>query len=196
MAYAVAAALFLVVGAAYLLEELKFKGGVVGDLLKDFVDASPAVILLPFCNQQAALFLMVCLIANEFIYDNLFVGAGLFAVGYASASLLSVWGAFDLDKIYVGIVTTVSVIVPLLSVYKGDLKLKIGAGVYGGLTLSLLFYAFYVTWNPGFLALAIGDALLLVGEIFKENKAVRIVSDLFYFFGTCFVPLSLIGGWL
>ena len=196
MRYAIAASLFLAIGAAYLLRELRFKESSAGDLLKDFVDVSPALILLPFCDLKAAVFLMACLIANEFIYDNVFIGAGIFAAGYVSASLVSVWGVLNFDKIYVAIVTFISTIVPLLSVWKGELKLKIGAGIYGGLTLPFLFYAFYATWNPGFLALAIGDALLLVGEILKKNKAVRIVSDLFYFFGTCFVPLSLIGGWL
>lgn len=187
---------FAVVCACYLLRELGVVKGVAADLLKDFVDVSPAVILLPFCGFKSALFLMSCLIANEFIYDNIFIGAGVFAAGYVSASLFSVWGVLNLDKIYISGVTAIAAIVPLLAVYKGELKLKIGAGIYGGLTIPVILYAFYVTLNPGFLALAIGDALLLVGEMLKENKAVRIVSDCFYFLGTCFVPLSLVGGWL
>lgn len=187
---------FAVVCACYLLRELSVVKGAAADLLKDFVDVSPAVILLPFCGFKPTLFLMLCLIANEFICDNIFIGAGVFAVGYVFASLFSVWGELSLDKIYMASVTTIAVIVPLLAVYKGELKLKIGAGIYGGLTLPFMFYAFFVTWNPGFLALAIGDALLLVGEMLKGNKAVRIVSDCFYFLGTCFVPLSLMGCWI
>lgn len=193
----IASALFVLVGACYLLRELKIvKRESFADLLKDFVDASPAAIVLPFCNFPSALFLMSCIIANEFIYDNIFAGAGLFAIGYVSASVISIWGEFDAAKAIVSIGASAAAIIPLLAFWKGDAKMKAAAGVYGALTIPALSYAFSITWNPGFLALAVGDALLIVAETMPENKAARVVSDMFYFFGTCFVPLSLTGGWL
>ena len=192
----VSSVLFLAIASCYLIWKLTSIKESWGDLLKDFVDVSPAVVLLFFSGYPAIVFLMACLVANEFIYDNIIVGAGLFAVGYVLSSLYSVWNPVNFAKMDIAIVTAISIIIIFLSVWKGEKKLKIAAGVYGALTLPILFYAFYVTWNPGFLALAIGDSLLLVGEMFPKNKTVRIVSDLFYFFGTCFVPLSLTGGWL
>lgn len=193
----IASVLFLLAGACYLLRELKIaKKKAIVDLMKDFVDSSPAVIILPFCNFQSALFLMSCLIANEFIYDNIFAGAGLFAIGYVSASVISVWGDFVAAKAIVSIGASAAAIIPLLAFWKGEAKMKAAAGVYGALTIPVLSYAFSITWNPGFLALAVGDALLIVAETMPENKAARVISDMFYFFGTCFVPLSLTGGWL
>ena len=186
--------LFLIISTCYVIWKIKKIS--FNDILKDFVDVSPAFLAFYFSNDRSIAFLMVCLIANEFIYDNLYLGAGFFTIGYIAASILSVSFPINYMKVAISLVSSVSIIFPLLCLYKGNWKFSIGAGIYGSITLPFLFYAFYTTWNPGFLALIIGDVLLLVGEMFPNNKVIRLVSDLFYFFGTCFVPLSLSGGWI
>lgn len=190
----ISSCLFALVAMSYLIFKLKdFKHS---DLLKDFVDISPAVAALFFPGFKPIVFLMACLIANEFIYDNIFIGAILFAIGYVCASIFAISLPLVIAKVLIATVSSVAIIFPLICMYKGEIKLKIAASIYGLITLPFLFYAFYITWNPGFLALVVGDSLLLVAELFEGNKSIRIVSDLFYFFGTFFVPLSLVGGWL
>lgn len=187
---------FLTIASCYIVWKFKLKDSTLSDIIKDFIDVSPAFLSLYFCNNKCVVFLMMCLIANEFIYDNIFMGAGFFALGYVLASVFSILFSVSLIKIGISLALSVLIIVPLVCVYKGDVKFKIGAVSYGFITLPFLFYAFCITWNPGFLSLVVGDTLLLVGEMFPSNKIIRTVSDLFYFFGTCFVPLSLSGGWI
>lgn len=183
---------YLVIGAAYVVWALKaVKLDCVNDLLKDFVDVSPALLCIVFHQYPAAVFLMCCLMANEFIYDNYFVGAGLFAAGYGFASVFAVVGKpFDWVALAValGLVVTAAALVIVL--YKGNKAYKIGAVVYGFACLAPCVYAFGATFNPGFLALVVGDILLILNEAF-DKKPIRIASDLNYFFGTCFVPLAL-----
>jgi len=186
--------LFLIIGVLYVLERKDIVKNTLGDIFKDLVDASPAIIMLFFPKFECIVFLTCCLIANQLIYDNLIVGAILFIIGYVSCSIFSISFSLVIPKFLIALVSSVSIVIMLVCIYKEDIKLRIAAVIYGLLTLPFLFYAFHITWNPGFLALVIGDVLLLVGEIFP-NKTIRIISDLFYFFGTCFVPLSLFGRW-
>lgn len=87
-------ALFVPICACYLMWEFNaIKNATIMDLMKDFVDISPAIILLAFNRPQSAIFLMFCLMANEFIYDNWILGGALFAVGYATASFLACYGS-------------------------------------------------------------------------------------------------------
>jgi len=178
---------FITISLCYLLYECLCKK----DILKDLVDISPAILLLIFNKPMAAWFLMFCLIANEFIYDNWIIGGLSFAVGYVLATLFATHFIFNWINFLICIGTIIAVAIPIFILYKGKIIVKLGAIGYGLISIAPCLYAFSLTYNPGFLGLAIGDILLGIYGV-TDNKWVRIVSDLFYFAGTCFVPLALI----
>ena len=178
--------------AAYVLWECNVpRSATLMDILKDFVDVSPCLILFAFNRPWAALFLCLCLMANEFIYDSWVLGGLLFAAAYASASVLASWfHAFDIlcAAMSVGFVAAISV--PIAFAYKGTAGFKAGLCVYSVFAVTPLLYAFTKTLNPGFLCLALGDiGLGIYGAC--EKKWVKVAANILYFAGTCFVPLSL-----
>ena len=82
--------IFVLVATAYVLWEYNVpKNATVMDILKDFVDISPCVILLIFNKHWAAVFLCLCLMANMFIYDSWILGGLLFALAYSYASVIA-----------------------------------------------------------------------------------------------------------
>ena len=184
--------LLIPICAFYLLWEFNVvKNATVMDLMKDFVDISPAVILLVFNRPWCAAFLMLCLMANEFIYDNWAIGGVLFAAAYGSASVLaSSMVPFNGWYILLAAVAMAVVAVPIAILYKGKAILKIGACSYSALALAPCVYALCATRNPGFLLLVLGDIGLGVYGI-TDNKYVKAGANLLYFAGTCLVPLSL-----
>ena len=185
-------ALFVPICACYLMWEFNaIKNATIMDLMKDFVDISPAIILLVFNRPQSAIFLMFCLMANEFIYDNWILGGALFAVGYATASFLACYGSGFYIVIALTAVLAILIFeIPLLIVWKGSARLKVCAACYGIIALLPCVYAFEITLNPGFLLLAAGDIGLGFYGV-CEKKWIKIVANVIYFAATCFIPLSL-----
>ena len=185
-------ALFIPICIFYLLWEFNaVKNATVMDLMKDFVDISPAIILLVFNRPWAAIFLMACLMANEFIYDNWVIGGLLFTAGYAAASILAssvvpfnIWFAIG-SALIMAVIST-----PMAIFYNGKAGHKVGACIYAVISLAPCLYAFCLTANPGFICLVLGDVLLGFYGL-SNNKYVKIVANLFYFAGTCLVPLAL-----
>ncbi|MBO7123282.1 MAG: hypothetical protein J6V90_08390 [Treponema sp.] len=184
--------LFAPICAAYIFWECNIiKNNAVRVILKDFVDISPAVILLAFNRPWAAIFLMACLMANMFIYDNLVLGGILFAAAYASASVLASWfHPFDITCAAMSVGFVVASLVPIILLYKGEKKFKVGICVYALIAVVPLAYALSKTLNFGFLCLALGD-IGLGGYEATNKKVVKIIANILYFAGTCLVPLSL-----
>ena len=183
---------FILVAAAYVAWELNaVKNATIMDIMKDFVDVSPCVLMLCFNKPYCIIFLAFCLMANEFIYDNQILGGLLFITAYASASVLSsMYFDFKLVNLIICLIVMLFTEVPILLIYKGSVSEKITIGIYGILSLCPCLYAFSVTFNVGFMLLALGDIWLgIYGAM--NNKCIKIVANLFYFAGTCFVPLIL-----
>lgn len=178
--------------ACYVLWECGVVKNVAArDLTKDFVDISPAVILLAFNRPWAAVFLMLCLMANMFIYDNWVVGGVLFAAAYMTASIFSAWLCpFDIMLVVFGLVLALGAAVPIAHACQGSALFKVGLVFYSVLAIAPLTYAFAKTANLGFLFLILGDIGLGVYEICGA-KWVKVAANILYFAGTCFVPLSL-----
>ena len=183
---------FAAISAAYVLWEYNVpKNATIMDMLKDFVDISPCVILLIFNRPWAAVFLCLCLMANEFIYDSWILGGMLFAAAYGSASILASWfHPFSLAFAIFSAAVIVVLSIPIAIGYKGTAGFRVGICVYSVLSVAPLVYAFSITLNPGFISLAIGDIGLGVYSV-CEKKWVKVAANILYFFGTCFVPMSL-----
>lgn len=183
---------FASVSVAYILWELGVpKNADVRDILKDFVDVSPCVLVLFFCRPWAAWFLCLCLMANVVIYDNRIFGGVLFIAAYASASIFASWfHSFDAALAFTGFFCAACVSLPISFYYKGDARFKAVIPVYSLLAVAPLLYAFGKTLNFGFLCLVLGDiGLGIYGGC--EKKWVKVAANILYFAGTCFVPLSL-----
>lgn len=174
---------------SYVLWEVGNFNSIINKCLKFFVDLSPLIILIFNKSIPSCLFLIFCLIANFVIFKNQIFGGILFIIAYSFASIYSVWGTeFNFISLIISFIIIIVIELVILKFYKDN---KIGVIIYG-LTSSLLcVYAFIITKNVGFLCLMLGDTLLIVNEIHK-NKTIFLISDLFYFLGTCLVPLSLI----
>lgn len=183
---------FILVATAYVLWEYNVpKNATIMDILKDFVDVSPCVILLIFNRPWAAIFLSLCLMANMFIYDSWIMGGLLFATAYGSASVLaSLFSPFDILMAIFSVGMIAALTVPIAIAYKGTAGFRAALCVYSVLAISPLIYAFSKTINPGFLCLALGDIGLGLYGI-CEKKWVKVAANILYFLGTCLVPMSL-----
>lgn len=185
-------AIFVPVCLCYVLWEFNaVKNATIMDLMKDFVDVSPAVILLVFNRPWADIFLALCLMANMFIYDNWILGGLLFAAAYGSASTLASSAVpFNLCFAIGAVMIMTVVSTPMAVYYKGKPVLKAGACVYAVASLAPCLYTFCVTANPGFLCLVLGDVGLGLYGL-SNNNYVKAAANVLYFAGTCLVPLSL-----
>lgn len=183
---------FAAISAAYVLWEYNVpKNATIMDILKDFVDISPCVILLIFNRPWAAIFLCLCLMANEFIYDSWVLGGLLFSAAYGSASIFASWfHPFSLAFAIFSVGIIVVLAVPIAIRYKGTAAFRAGICVYSILSVAPLIYAFLITLNPGFISLALGDIGLGVYGV-CEKKWVKVAANILYFLGTCLVPMSL-----
>lgn len=183
---------FVLVATAYVFWEYNIpKNATIMDIMKDFVDISPCVILLIFNRPWSAVFLCLCLMANMFIYDSWILGGLLFAAAYGSASVLATWfRPFDIVLAISSVGIIILLTVPIAIAYKGTVGFRSALFVYSILAVSPLTYAFSKTLNPGFLCLAIGDiGLGVYGAC--EKKWVKVAANILYFLGTCLVPMSL-----
>lgn len=187
-----AAILFIPICAAYVLWEYNIpKNATVMDILKDFVDISPAVILLVFNRPWCAVFLMLCLVANEFIYDHWILGGLLFAAAYGSASVLATWfQSFDILLAIFALVMALGASIPIACAYNEKKSFKIGLVIYSVLAIAPLTYAFAKTANLGFICLIFGDIGLGINGNY-EKKWLKVAANILYFAGTCLVPLAL-----
>lgn len=188
----VPAILFALISASYACWELGLiKNKTISSLLKDFADCAPCVLLLALGKPGTAWFLCLCLMANWTICDFWPMGFALFAGAYAEASIQAVWGA-PLNLLNLGVCLGALLLaeVPLMILCKEKPAVKIGAGIYGFVSLAPCLYAFSVTFNPGFLCLALGDAGLGLDAAFGK-KWIKITANFLYFAGLCLVPLSL-----
>ena len=174
---------------SYMLWEIGNFNKIINRILKFFVDLSPLMILLFNRSISCCIFLILCLIANFVIFKNQIFGGIIFIIAYSFASIYSVWeNKFNIIALLISLITIIIIEFILLKFYKDN---KIGIIIYGLSSSLLCVYAFIITKNVGFLCLMLGDTLLIVNEIHK-NKTIFLISDLFYFLGTCLVPLSLI----
>jgi len=156
--------------------------------LKLFVDLSPVFIWMLYRNIPSFIFLSLCLLANIVIFQNNVIGAVIFIMAYSFGAIWSVIPlSFNLIYLIISFVVAVVVIYNILKVYKEN---QVGVIIYGFTASLSCLYAFFITWNFGFLALVVGDTILMFNEV-SYKKSLHLISNFFYFLGVCLVPVSL-----
>lgn len=168
------------------------------DLLKDCIDVLPCILVIQYHNPLSLFFLLGCMIADKFIDDSMAVGGVMFLITYGLTSLSRI-AKYEFNVIYwiSAVLFILVAMIVIFSFLKGRLIEKIASACYGFTSLVLCIVAFLYTHNLGFVCLVIGDILLVVREIFKQNNSkterfVMSVSNSFYYAGLCFVPLALV----
>lgn len=175
------------------------KDNKINRILKYLIDILPCILLVRYHSIFAIVFLIGCLIADRVIWKNLPIGMLMFAIVYTFASIITTISChINILKLIGSIIFMVVIIIPILYNWQTNRLSKIVCGIYGLTVLSLCTYAYLITNNIGFLGLVIGDSLLIVNEMLKQdnlNRASNIIfsiSNSFYYLGLCFVPIALL----